>query len=34
LAAGYTAGFHTLEEGVSNYVNEHLTKEVWTDKIL
>ena len=28
LAAGYTGGFHTLEEGVGNYVKEHLVKEV------
>jgi ADP-L-glycero-D-manno-heptose 6-epimerase len=28
LAAGYTGGFHTLEEGVGNYVQEHLMKEV------
>ena len=28
LAAGYTGGFHTLEEGVDNYVKEHLVKEV------
>ena len=27
LAAGYTEGFHTLEEGVGNYVKEHLVKE-------
>lgn len=26
LAAGYTGGFHTLEEGVGNYVQEHLMK--------
>jgi hypothetical protein len=28
LAAGYTGGFPTLEEGVDNYVKEHLVKEV------
>ena len=28
LAAGYTGGFHTLEEGVGNYVQEYLVKEV------
>jgi ADP-L-glycero-D-manno-heptose 6-epimerase len=28
LSAGYTGGFHTLEEGVGNYVKEHLVKEV------
>ena len=28
LAAGYTGGFHSLEEGVGNYVQEHLVKEV------
>jgi ADP-L-glycero-D-manno-heptose 6-epimerase len=28
LAAGYTEGFHSLEEGVANYVTEHLIKEV------
>ena len=27
LEAGYTGGFHTLEEGVGNYVKEHLVKE-------
>jgi ADP-L-glycero-D-manno-heptose 6-epimerase len=27
LAAGYTGGFHSLEEGVANYVKEHLIKE-------
>jgi ADP-L-glycero-D-manno-heptose 6-epimerase len=27
LAAGYTGGFHSLEEGVANYVKEHLVKE-------
>ena len=27
LAAGYTGGFHTLEEGVGNYVKEYLVKE-------
>ena len=26
LAAGYTGGFHSLEEGVSNYVKEYLVK--------
>jgi ADP-L-glycero-D-manno-heptose 6-epimerase len=28
LAAGYTGGFHSLEEGVSNYVKEYLVKEI------
>jgi ADP-L-glycero-D-manno-heptose 6-epimerase len=28
LAAGYTGGFHSLEEGVSNYVQEYLVKEI------
>ena len=27
LAAGYTGGFHSLEEGVGNYVKEYLVKE-------
>ncbi len=26
IAAGYTGGFHSLEEGVSNYVKEYLVK--------
>jgi hypothetical protein len=29
LAAGYTSGFHSLEEGVSNYVKEYLVKALW-----
>ena len=28
LAAGYIGGFHSLEEGVSNYVKEHLIHEI------
>ena len=28
LAAGYTGGFHSLEEGVGNYVKEYLVKEI------
>lgn len=28
LAVGYNGGFHTLEQGVSDYVKEHLTKEL------
>jgi ADP-L-glycero-D-manno-heptose 6-epimerase len=28
LSAGYTGGFHTLEEGVFDYVQEHLSKEL------
>jgi ADP-L-glycero-D-manno-heptose 6-epimerase len=28
LAAGYTGGFHSLEEGVGNYVQEYLVKEI------
>lgn len=28
LQVGYTGGFHTLEQGVGNYVKEHLIKEI------